>query len=62
MDQDVKDQLCICLDLLKVCMHANGVAIAVNKENGDIMFFDEKIYKETGRMKGFSTPLSNLVY
>lgn len=61
MDQDVKDQLCICLDLLKACMRTNGIAIAVNKENGDIIFFDEKIYRETGRMNGFATPLSNLV-
>ena len=43
-------------------MHTNGVAIAIDKENNDIMFFDEKVYKETGMMNGFTRPLPDLVY
>lgn len=62
MDQDVKDQLFICLDLIKVCMRTNGIAIAVDKESKNIIFFDEKVYKETGMMNGFTTPLPDSVY
>lgn len=43
-------------------MHTNGVAIAIDKENNDIMFFDEKVYKETGMMNSFTRPLPDLVY
>lgn len=61
MSEDTKQELEVVLQLLRQTCIRNGVSAGVNKESGELIFFDTKKYFETGNFSGIKTNLENLV-
>lgn len=61
MNEETKQELEVVLMLLKNVCIKNGVSVGFNKETSELIFFDTRVYLETGGFKGIKTTLENLV-
>lgn len=61
MDEETKLEIQTVLSLLKSTCIKNGVSIAVNKENGDLNFFDTRTYLENHTFSGIRVAACDLV-
>lgn len=60
MNEEVKDELNILLDLLKISLIENGVSMATDTK-GNIYFFDTDEYLKTRKMSGFHVNVEDMV-
>lgn len=61
MTEKTKQSLQLSLEILRRTCIDNGVSIAVNKENGDLNFFDTAIYLNEKRLSRFKVKIQDLV-
>lgn len=61
MNEEVKQEINIILELLKSTLIKNGVSIGLSANKGDIMFFDTKQYLENHTFSGFKVNIEDLV-
>lgn len=61
MTEETKEALKIVLELLKSTCIDCGVSIAVNKENGDLNFFDTETYLRDKKFDGIKVSIHDLV-
>jgi len=61
MNEDTKQALQLALEILRKTCIEQGVSIAVNKENGDLNFFDTNTYLQTKEYKGIKVSIESLV-
>lgn len=67
MTEETKQEIGVALTLLKNTLVRNGVSIALagsddtGKDDGCIMFFDTAEYCHTGKFKGISVKIKDLV-
>lgn len=60
MNEDVKNEITVALDLLKNVLIKNAVSMATDP-HGNIYFFDTDIYLTTGMLSGLSVNVNELV-
>ena len=60
MNEDVKGELIILLDLLKKSLIKNSVSMATDTK-GNIYFFDTDTYLQTRKMSGFHVNVEEMV-
>lgn len=60
MEEEVKEELTVLLDLLKKSMIKNHVSMATDN-GGNIYFFDTDTYVKTKKMSGFSVNVKDMV-
>lgn len=53
MDETVELLIMQRLDALREVLVDNGVNMAIDKDSGELFFFDSEKYKETGKATGF---------
>lgn len=61
MNDETKQALQLALEILRKTCVDQGVSIAVNKENGDLNFFDTDTYLKTKKYDGIKVSIENLV-
>lgn len=61
MTEDTKQALQLSLGILKQTCVECGVSIAVNKESGELNFFDTKKYLEEKKFDGIKVQIQDLV-
>lgn len=60
MNDDVKEELTILLELLKKSIMNNHISMATDN-SGNIYFFDTDIYVTENKMSGFHVNVKNIV-
>lgn len=60
MEEEVKEELTILLDLLKKSLIKNHVSMATDKD-GNIYFFDTETYLKKCKMSGFHVNVNDMV-
>lgn len=61
MTEDTKQALQLTLEILRKTCIKEGVSIAVNKESGQIYFFDTETYLKTQKFNGIKVDIQSLV-
>ena len=61
MNEDVKQEIQIALELLKNTLIKNEVSMGLNASGKEIMFFDTKKYLENHTFSGFKVNIEDLV-
>ena len=61
MDEEVKQEIQIALELLKNTLIKNEVSMGLNASGKEIMFFDTKKYLESHIFSGFKINIESLV-
>ncbi len=61
MTEETKEQIQVVLDLLRQACINNGVSMAFDPVNDEIMFFDTAIYVDLHKFSGFKVKMLDLV-
>lgn len=61
MTDDVKNELTICLHMLKQTILRNELSMGFDKNKKALVFFDTRAYVDSGRMDGVAVPLETMV-
>lgn len=61
MKDDTKGAIELSLQILKKTLIEEGVSMAVDKNSGEIFFFDTDTYLATKKFDGFKVDIQNLV-
>lgn len=61
MNENTKLEIEVILDLLRGCLIKNGVSMAMDFENKELLFFDTDTYLNEKKFSGFSVKTDNLV-
>lgn len=61
MNEKTIEEITVVLDLLKGCLMKNGVSMALEFHEKEIMFFDTSTYLNEGRFSGIKVNVDDLV-
>lgn len=61
MNENTKLEIEVILDLLRGCLIKNGVSMAMDFENKELLFFDTDTYLNEKKFSGFSVKTDDLV-
>jgi len=61
MNNETKNQIELTLEILKQVLIDNGVSIGLDPDNKAIMFFMTDVYCDTGKFKGITVRIEDLV-
>lgn len=61
MDESKKAVVLLGIETLRKINVECGISMAMDKDNASLWFFETDEYLNTGRFKGFSVPLEDLV-
>ena len=61
MNEYTKLEIGVILDLLRGCLIKNGVSMAMDLENKELLFFDTDTYLNEKKFSGFSVKTDDLV-
>lgn len=61
MNEEIKEEVSVVLDLLKKSLIKNNMSIGFDKGTESLLFFDTKQYAENKKFDGFKIKLEELV-
>lgn len=61
MNSETKVEIQLILEMLRRTLVENGVSISIQKETGEITFFDTQKYFDTNEYRGFKVSPNELV-